>query len=580
MATLFQLPKAVPISSGNGYSGAKAYFYQSGTTTPITTYTTAALSVAHANPVVADANGVFAPIFIDESVNESYKLKLNTSSDVLIYEVDSLPSLQTHYIDGDVRKYGAVGDGSTDDSAAAAAAVSALNGTGGIIYFPKGAYLIDDAALQNLDRVTIIGDGHGDNVQPGATRLLLKTGTRTSLISTASNVRSVSVRDMDLEGQGNETAGVTGIFNNASSHCDYERLYVKGFKGTVGTRGRGIRLHAGTAGTGGYFNRLSNIKIGHSSSPCGIGVEGTITDSLNSPNMNTLIDVDVFACDSDGVKINGSNTYGWQFFGGQSSFNAGDGYDFEGHSHQFYGPVPEGNTGAGFRNATSAANYVILPAHYMQSASNAGGDFVGCAPGIMALTNQETTPSALANGNNNNYDIGQKPQTLLRLSGDAGGGSSLTGFGFRQDGQKITIVNVSANPIFIDNESSNSTAANRILTPGGLQMRLKQNDSISAVYDGTSDRWRVLSETVSVIRGSATFDPSNLADGAGETTTVTATGAALGDFASATFSLNLQGITLTAWVSATDTVSVRFQNESGGAVDLNSGTLRVKVEKA
>jgi hypothetical protein len=57
-------------------------------------------------------------------------------------------------------------------------------------------------------------------------------------------------------------------------------------------------------------------------------------------------------------------------------------------------------------------------------------------------------------------------------------------------------------------------------------------------------------------------------------------GVALGDFASASFSLDLQGITLTAWVSAADTVSVRFQNESGSAVDLASGTLRVRANKA
>jgi hypothetical protein len=81
------------------------------------------------------------------------------------------------------------------------------------------------------------------------------------------------------------------------------------------------------------------------------------------------------------------------------------------------------------------------------------------------------------------------------------------------------------------------------------------------------------------LSGSATHDPPNLADGAGATTTVTVTGAALGDFTRASFSLNLQGITVTAWVSAADTVSVRFQNESGGALDLGSGTLRVKVEK-
>ena len=77
--------------------------------------------------------------------------------------------------------------------------------------------------------------------------------------------------------------------------------------------------------------------------------------------------------------------------------------------------------------------------------------------------------------------------------------------------------------------------------------------------------------------GSATYDPPSLVDGAGTTTTVTVTGAALGDHAIASFSLNLQGITLTAWVSAADTVSVRFQNESGGTLDLASGTLRVRV---
>lgn len=79
--------------------------------------------------------------------------------------------------------------------------------------------------------------------------------------------------------------------------------------------------------------------------------------------------------------------------------------------------------------------------------------------------------------------------------------------------------------------------------------------------------------------GSATYEPPSLADGEGATTTVTVTGAELGDNATATFSLALQGITLTAWVSAADTVSVRFQNESGGVLDLLSGTLRAATTK-
>lgn len=407
------------------------------------------------------------------------------------------------YPPGNVLRYGAVGDGVADDTAAVKRGRDVAMGTaGGSLYFPRGSYITDDTALQDLDRVTLYGDGCGDNIQAGATRLLLKTGTRTSLISTASNARRVSVRDLDLHGQGNATDGVTGFFNNASRHCDLERVFIKGFNGSVGTRGRGIRIHSGTSGTAGYFSRHANVLV-HS---CGIGIEATVTDGTNQPSLNTFIDVDIVACDDDGVKIC-DQTYGWQFIGGQSSNNGGDGYDFDGHSHIFIGCVPENNGGAGFRNRKSAANYTIIPGHYMQGASNVAGDFVDCAPGIYALTNQEITPAALANGNNNNYDVGRKQNGLLRLAGDAGGGSTLTGLGYRQDGQRITIINISTNPIFIDNQSSNSTEVNRIITPGGLQIRLAQNDIAVLAYDGTTDRWRVLSV---VITGAQTYAAANV----------------------------------------------------------------------
>lgn len=81
------------------------------------------------------------------------------------------------------------------------------------------------------------------------------------------------------------------------------------------------------------------------------------------------------------------------------------------------------------------------------------------------------------------------------------------------------------------------------------------------------------------LTGSATYDPPNLADGAGVTTTVTVSGAAMGDFAIASFSADLTGMTVNAYVSAVNTVSVRFQNETGAGIDLASGTLRALVWK-
>ena len=80
-----------------------------------------------------------------------------------------------------------------------------------------------------------------------------------------------------------------------------------------------------------------------------------------------------------------------------------------------------------------------------------------------------------------------------------------------------------------------------------------------------------------VLTNSATYNLASLADGAGATTTVGVNGAQLGDFAFASHGVDLQGITMTAWVSAVDVVSVRFQNETAGTLDLASTTLRVMV---
>lgn len=79
--------------------------------------------------------------------------------------------------------------------------------------------------------------------------------------------------------------------------------------------------------------------------------------------------------------------------------------------------------------------------------------------------------------------------------------------------------------------------------------------------------------------GSATYNPPNIAAGAQASTTVTVVGAALGDYAVASFGLDLQGVELAAYVSAADIVTVLFKNGSAGPIDLGSGTLRVRVTK-
>jgi hypothetical protein len=84
---IFNLPPQQPLSAaGRVLPGAKAHFYLTGTSTPTPVYTTSALSVAHAQPVVADAGGRFSAIFLDPSI--VYKVTVTDSNDTLLYTVD------------------------------------------------------------------------------------------------------------------------------------------------------------------------------------------------------------------------------------------------------------------------------------------------------------------------------------------------------------------------------------------------------------------------------------------------------------------------------------------------------------
>lgn len=108
--------------------------------------------------------------------------------------------------------------------------------------------------------------------------------------------------------------------------------------------------------------------------------------------------------------------------------------------------------------------------------------------------------------------------------------------------------------------SSNTIGPNRFESNGG---------TLTTEYSGIFP---------SVLNKEVAYDAPPLADGEGTTTTVTCTGARLGDFAEASFSSGtLGGAIVAAWVSASDTVSIRLQNETGGAIDLSNQSLRVRV---
>jgi hypothetical protein len=76
----------------------------------------------------------------------------------------------------------------------------------------------------------------------------------------------------------------------------------------------------------------------------------------------------------------------------------------------------------------------------------------------------------------------------------------------------------------------------------------------------------------------ATLDAGSLVDGAGESDTVAVPGVALGDMVlGVSFAVSEAGMSVTAYVSAADTVTIRIQNESTATVDLASCKIRLVV---
>jgi hypothetical protein len=76
-------------ANGNPLAGAKIYTYETGTTTPLATFTTSALSVANPNPIIADAAGRYGPIYTDGAV--AVKVVITTAADVTVDTLDPSP---------------------------------------------------------------------------------------------------------------------------------------------------------------------------------------------------------------------------------------------------------------------------------------------------------------------------------------------------------------------------------------------------------------------------------------------------------------------------------------------------------
>ena len=93
MAILWDQPTPWLDPNGDPYSGAKAYFFDANTTTPLVTYTEYTLSIPHDHPVVADAAGKFPAVFLPEQI--LYRVRITTADGVTLDDIDGISTPTT-----------------------------------------------------------------------------------------------------------------------------------------------------------------------------------------------------------------------------------------------------------------------------------------------------------------------------------------------------------------------------------------------------------------------------------------------------------------------------------------------------
>ena len=293
MSNLFVLPKAVPVNSGGTpHAAAEANFYATGTTTAQNTFTDSALSTPHANPVVSDSSGVFAPIYLDPGL--IYKLTLTeASAGPLIYTVDPVSSqpppfysrtaaeitagvtpTDFQYLDNVLRN-GAVGTTGTISSqtAFADAVLAARDGdTIKIPVLPAGEFFYLTAELDTSNKRLII-DAYGAHVKwdvATANQNIFKTGTGGIHIKGGLWEGTRIAAGADNELFGFVASGLGTSFAVKGGSMLLENVDMKGLAGTLQAKYmRQCRVQGGSAismvtdgnGVTGYYQACESVIV-------------------------------------------------------------------------------------------------------------------------------------------------------------------------------------------------------------------------------------------------------------------------------------------------------------------------------
>jgi len=453
-----------------------------------------------------------------------------------------------------VLDYGATGDGTTNDTVAILAAITAANAAGGgTVYFPAGTYIFpSNLTVTSFTNIVLQGAGQGATVLK-TTIAAATPAFGTALIISFVSCNYISVQDITFD--------LNSILPTNSNCCAFgfvfgNHFYVNNCAVINGTQN----------GIG--FNQIQDFAVTNcflqkSGSPTGsyqnqaIIVSGGATQAVqNGYIAGNLIKGWGTIFSGINIKVINNTIIQWGY-GGGITMNS-DAYT---NNAILIGNICRDSSGIDV-NATSPSGIECWAAQSIIQ----GNYCYNNASGGIVFGGDKTVVTNNVCGNNGSYNqqgvgIGQVAQVGWTPASNSIIANNVcfdTGVGNQQYGvgqSQATYATFSNTQIFNNNFFNN--------TVGDVNFGAyaTQNQFTGYVYEN-----------------SGTYDAASIANGASDVGLfITVAGAALGDFVQVSCSISLAGLFVTGYVSTTNSVQVVISNLTGGAVNLASATFRARV---
>lgn len=463
----------------------------------------------------------------------------------------------------DVTNYGAVGDGTTDDSDSIIAAIDAVPAAGGVVYFPIGTYRVTKQILiDGKPNIQMLGDGYASVIKPdnGSYIVMLFDNasggaTLQGLAFDSGNYINPTMTMVKMTG----ATAYTTIQNCVFSGCAYGLYLAETYVMKV------------------VDNQFSN---------CGVclyatNAEGSVADLLIDGN---TFGTCTFGSDPlvrliyNGVRFNNN------YFETESKYRA-----------SLYISTGSQDTVVSGNQWFNSGGVIIESSNYVTFTGN-------CMVNSYDSVNKYSfriASSSIVTISGNTFNAGTLPEPIdcFSISGSASiVGNTINGWttGVIIPSSGTVIGNTIAN--CTTGVKSTSTAAAFVIgnflssnttdiDNGGTAANYALNYA-TTITDTSGGNGTSFGNTPAYVRvreyyaNSTAATPGTLADGAGTTVTgFSPSGTGLGDVVMPSYSQDLQGVTLTAYMSSAGNVAYRFQNETGGSVTLAAGNLKAIIRK-